>query len=131
MTSVIENDGQRRRGWQPTTSEGLLFTFNVQTWNTRYTKRITFYRDEATLSNTKYTSHVKNNDTEDGIQNIYKPIIRKKMVVIVGYVFRCVLNVNLFHWLNPPGRIMALGLIQPVTEMSARDIPWGGKAAGA
>jgi hypothetical protein len=38
-----------------------------------------------------------------------------------------------FHWFNPSGRTMALGSIQPPTEMSAKDIFWGGggaKAAG-
>ena len=35
------------------------------------------------------------------------------------------------HRHNPYGRIMALGLTQPVTEMGTRDISWGVKAAGA
>ena len=33
--------------------------------------------------------------------------------------------------LNPPGCTMALGLTQPLTEMSTRSISWGVKAAGA
>ena len=35
------------------------------------------------------------------------------------------------HWHNPSGRIMVLGLTQPLTEMSTRSISWGAKAAGA
>jgi hypothetical protein len=38
---------------------------------------------------------------------------------------------GIFHWHNPCGRIMALGSTQPLTEMSARNISWGVKAAGA
>jgi hypothetical protein len=30
-----------------------------------------------------------------------------------------------FHWHNPFGRTMALGLTQPLTEMSTRNISWG------
>ena len=30
-----------------------------------------------------------------------------------------------FHWHNPSGRTMALGLTQPLTEMSTRHISWG------
>jgi hypothetical protein len=30
-----------------------------------------------------------------------------------------------FHWHNPTGRTMALGLTQPLTEMSTRCISWG------
>ena len=36
-----------------------------------------------------------------------------------------------FHSHNPSGRTMALGLTQPLTEMSTRNISWGVKAAGA
>ena len=32
---------------------------------------------------------------------------------------------------NPFGRNTGLGLTQPLTEMSTRDISWGVKAAGA
>jgi len=32
---------------------------------------------------------------------------------------------------NPSCRTMTLGLTQPLTEMSTRDISWGVKAAGA
>jgi hypothetical protein len=38
---------------------------------------------------------------------------------------------GIFLWHNPSGRIMALGLTQPLTEMSTRNISWGVKAAGA
>jgi hypothetical protein len=37
---------------------------------------------------------------------------------------------GIFHWHNPSGRSMALGLTQPLTEMSARCISWGVKAVG-
>ena len=32
-----------------------------------------------------------------------------------------------FHWHNPSGRTMAVGVTQPLTEMSTRNISWGGK----
>jgi len=35
-----------------------------------------------------------------------------------------------FHWHNPSGRTMALGSIQPLTEINTRNIVWGVKAAG-
>ena len=38
---------------------------------------------------------------------------------------------GIFHWQNPSGRTMALGLTQPLTEMSTRNISCGVKAAGA
>jgi len=38
---------------------------------------------------------------------------------------------GIFHCHNPSGHTMALGLTQPVTEMSIRNISWGVKAAGA
>ena len=38
---------------------------------------------------------------------------------------------GIFHSRNPNGRIMALGLTQPLTEMSTRNISWGCKTAGA
>ena len=33
----------------------------------------------------------------------------------------------IFHWLYPSGHTMALGLTQPITEMSTRYVSWGGK----
>jgi len=39
--------------------------------------------------------------------------------------------IGTFHWHNPSGRTMALGLTQPLTEMSTRNISLGVKAAGA
>ena len=33
--------------------------------------------------------------------------------------------IGIFHWHNPSGRTMALGLTQPLTEMSTRNIPAG------
>ena len=38
---------------------------------------------------------------------------------------------GIFHWHNPSGRTMALGLTQPLTEMSTRNFSWVVKAAGA
>jgi hypothetical protein len=39
--------------------------------------------------------------------------------------------IGIFYWHNPSGRAMALGLTQPLTEMSTRNISWGVKAAPA
>ena len=33
--------------------------------------------------------------------------------------------IRIFHWHNPSGRTMALGLTQPLTEISTRNISWG------
>jgi hypothetical protein len=52
----------------------------------------------------------------------YKPESR-------GFDSQCVIGV--FHLHKLSGRIMALGLTQPLTEMSTRNIAWGEKAAGA
>ena len=38
-----------------------------------------------------------------------------------------VVSINIFHWHNPSVRTMALGSTQPLTEMSTRNISWGGK----
>ena len=35
------------------------------------------------------------------------------------------------HWNFPSGRTVTLGLTQPLTEMSTRNISWRVKAAGA
>jgi hypothetical protein len=32
---------------------------------------------------------------------------------------------GIFHWHNPSSHTMALGLTQPLTEMSTRSISWG------
>jgi hypothetical protein len=32
---------------------------------------------------------------------------------------------EIFHWYNPSSRTMVLGLTQPLTEMSTRNISWG------
>ena len=39
--------------------------------------------------------------------------------------------IGIFHSHNHSGCIMALGLAQPLTDMSTRHISWGVKAAGA
>jgi hypothetical protein len=33
--------------------------------------------------------------------------------------------IGILHWLNPSGRTVAMGLTQPLTEMSTRYINWG------
>ena len=38
---------------------------------------------------------------------------------------------GIFHWHKPSGRTVALGLSQPVIEMSTRNTSWRLKAAGA
>jgi len=38
--------------------------------------------------------------------------------------------IGIFHWHIPSGRTMALGLTQPQTEISMRNISWGVKTAG-
>jgi len=35
-------------------------------------------------------------------------------------------DIGIFHWFNPSGCPMSLGLIQPLTEMSTRGIILGG-----
>jgi len=39
--------------------------------------------------------------------------------------------IGIFYGHNPFGRPVALGLTQPLKEMSTRNISWGVKAAGA
>ena len=39
--------------------------------------------------------------------------------------------IRTFHWHNPSDRSMAVGSIQPLTEMGTRSISWGWRAAGA
>jgi hypothetical protein len=39
--------------------------------------------------------------------------------------------IGIFHWHNPSGCTMDLGLTHPLTEMSTRNISWGVKEAGA
>jgi hypothetical protein len=39
--------------------------------------------------------------------------------------------IGIFHWHNPSGRTMALGLTQPLTEMRTRNISWEVNPAGA
>jgi len=42
---------------------------------------------------------------------------------------KLLLLIGIFHWHNPSGCTMALGLTQPLTEMSTTYISWGVKAA--
>jgi len=42
---------------------------------------------------------------------------------VAGSIPDCV--TKSFHWHNPSGRTIALGLTQPLTEMSTRNISWG------
>ena len=39
--------------------------------------------------------------------------------------------IGICHWHNTSGRTVALGLAQPLTEMSTKNVSWGVKAAGA
>jgi len=39
--------------------------------------------------------------------------------------------IGIFHRHNPSGRTMALGLTQPLKDMSTRNVSWGVKTAGA
>ena len=48
---------------------------------------------------------------------------------VAGSFPNCVIGI--FHWGNPSGRTMALGLTQPLTEMRTRNISWGVRAADA
>jgi hypothetical protein len=41
------------------------------------------------------------------------------------WIFNSLPSNAIFHWHNPSGRTMDLGLTQPLTEMSTRNIPWG------
>jgi hypothetical protein len=51
---------------------------------------------------------------------------RKK---VAGSIPDCVTGI--FHWHNPSGRTIALGLTQPPIEMNTRNISWRVQAAGA
>ena len=42
---------------------------------------------------------------------------------VAGSIPDCV--IGFFHWHNPSGRTLALGLTQPLTEMSTRNVSWG------
>jgi hypothetical protein len=57
------------------------------------------------------------------------PIYRILMSPVAGLIPDSVTGI--FHGHNPSSRTMALGLTQPLTEMSTADIYWGVKAAGA
>ena len=50
-------------------------------------------------------------------------------VTVANSIPGCVIVI--LRWHNPSGRTMALGLKQPLAEMSTRNISWGVKAAGA
>jgi hypothetical protein len=39
--------------------------------------------------------------------------------------------IGIFHWYKLSGRIIALGLLQPLTEMSTSNISWGVNVAAA
>jgi len=48
---------------------------------------------------------------------------------VAGSIPDCI--VGIFHLHNPSGRTKALGSIQPLTEMSTKNISWEVMAAGA
>jgi len=45
--------------------------------------------------------------------------------VLDSIFWLCYRNTQFFHWHNPSGCNMALGLTQPIIEMSTRSISWG------
>ena len=47
-----------------------------------------------------------------------------------SWVWFPMVSMEIFHWHNHSGSTMALGLTQPLTEMSTRNISWVVKAAG-
>jgi hypothetical protein len=65
-------------------------------------------------------------------------LLKKELGGIVNGFLKCLLDVvsipdgvtGIYHRHNPSGCNMALGLAQPLTEMSTRNISWGVKAAG-
>jgi hypothetical protein len=72
--------------------------------------------------------------------NSFVSFIGSPDCVHVALMFRYLLSSNItliltdtgiLHWHHPSGPTMALGLIQPLTETSTRNISWGIKAAGA
>jgi len=46
---------------------------------------------------------------------------------VAGSIPNCVTGI--FHWHKPSGRTMALGLSQPLTEMSTSNVSWGSKGS--
>ena len=44
---------------------------------------------------------------------------------VAGSILDCATGI--FHWHNPSGRTMTMGSTHPLTEMSTRNISWGGK----
>jgi len=48
---------------------------------------------------------------------------------VVGLIPDGVIRIS--HLLNPSSRTLALGLTQPPTDMSTRNVSWGVKVAGA
>jgi hypothetical protein len=54
-----------------------------------------------------------------------------RLVEALRYKRFPMLSLEFFIDIILPGRTMALGLTQPLTEMSTRNITWGVKAAGA
>jgi hypothetical protein len=52
-----------------------------------------------------------------------------QLVEIVGSIPDGVIGI--FHSYNPSGRTIALGLAEPLTKMSTRNLSWMVKAAGA
>jgi hypothetical protein len=52
-----------------------------------------------------------------------------QLTIIYNYFENYNLSVFLIYC-NPSGRTMALGLTQPLTKMSTRNISWGVKAVG-
>jgi len=60
--------------------------------------------------------------TRDGAVGCGTALQDRKVAVSIP---ECVIGI--FHWHNPSGRSVALGLIQPLTKISTRNISFGGK----
>jgi hypothetical protein len=87
----------------------LLILYAV-TFSTFKLKYISLRPKRLALSVSNYAVY----DKMGGTALLYKP---------EGRGFDAVFEVS--HSLNPSGRTMALGSIQPLTEMGTRDLPWG------
>jgi hypothetical protein len=76
------------------------------------------------LCTSTYTK--KQSITINTLTSPYRPILHcATSQKVVGSIPDGVIGI--FHWYNPTGRTIALGLTRPLTEMSTRNISWGGK----
>jgi hypothetical protein len=72
------------------------------------------------------------------VNHLHKPYIPNPCLRWRSWLRHCVASrkvagsipdsvTGIFHWHNPSGRTMALGLTQLLTELSTRNNSWGGK----